>query len=224
IDLVGSAVRTDGGTAARFADTVDLDAPDEQHAGALTKTPYHYEHTFNIAPGDYKFELSLGIGPNAVAKLEAPLSVAPWNGSAFAISSIALSTEMHPAQAESEGGGLILEGKGPLTAGGRIFVPSTRPKFDRSAPLYLYTEIYDPGAAPGAVLEFRVLDAKTGEIRADSGVGGISSYIRPGNPVIPFATKLSLEKLPPGAYRLEVKAGNRPEALSAVRTTDFGLE
>ncbi|HVY93471.1 MAG TPA: VWA domain-containing protein, partial [Bryobacteraceae bacterium] len=69
IDLVGSAVRTDGGTAARFADTVDLDAPDQQQADALMKTPYHYEHTFNIAPGDYKFQLSLGTGPNAVAKL-----------------------------------------------------------------------------------------------------------------------------------------------------------
>jgi len=100
IDLVGSAVKADGSTAARLADTVDLDAADQQEADALMKKPYHYEHTFNIAPGDYKFQLSLGTGPNAVAKLETPLSVAPWNGSAFAISSLVLSAETHPAEGE----------------------------------------------------------------------------------------------------------------------------
>ena len=224
IDLVGAAARADGGTAARFADTVELDAPDQQHADALVKAPYHYEHTFNIAPGDYKFQLSLGTGPNAVAKLEAPLAVAPWNGSAFAISSLALSTDSHPVEAEGSGGSLVLEGKGPLTTGGRVFVPASGTKFLRSAPLYLYTEIYDPGAAEGVVLEYRVLDAKSGESRGDSGVAAISGYIRPGNPLIPFATRLGVGQLPAGAYRLEVKAGMRPDAMTAVRTADFELQ
>jgi VWFA-related protein len=224
IDLVGSAVRADGGTAARFADTVDLDAPDQQHADVLLKAPYHYEHMFNIAPGDYKFQLSLGTGPNAVAKLESPLAVAPWNGSAFAISPLVLSTDSHPVEAEGTGGGLVLEGKGPLTTGGRVFVPSTRTKFERSAPIYLYTEIYDPGAAEGVLLEYRILDAKSGEVRGDSGVAGISSYIRPGNPLIPFATRLGVDKLAVGAYRLEVKAGMQADAMTTVRTADFELE
>ncbi|HEY4085349.1 MAG TPA: VWA domain-containing protein [Bryobacteraceae bacterium] len=224
IDLVGSAVRADGGTAARFADTVALDAADQQQADALLKKPYHYEHTFNIAPGDYKFQLSLGTGPNAVAKLEAPLAVAPWNGSAFAISSLVLSSETHPVEAEDAGSRLFLEGKAPLSAGGRVFVPSSATKFPRSAPFYLYAEIYDPGAAQGVLLQYRILDAKSGEIRGDSGVGAISSYIRPGNPLIPFATGLNLEKLPAGAYRLEVKAGMQADAMTAVRTVDFELE
>ncbi len=224
IDLVGSAVKADGATAARFADTVDLDATDQQQADDLLKKPYHYEHTFNIAPGDYKFQLSLGTGPNAVAKLEAPLAVAPWNGSAFAISSLALSTETRPADADGSGSRIFLEGKGPLTAAGRVFVPSSTAKFPRNAPLYLYAEIYDPGAAEGVLLQYRILDAKTGEIRGDSGVASISSYIRPGNPLIPFATRLALEKLPPGAYRLEVKAGMQPDSMTAVRTTDFELQ
>jgi hypothetical protein len=197
---------------------------DQLQADALMKKPYHYEHTFNIAPGDYKFQLSLGTGPNAVAKLEAPLAVAPWNGSAFAISPVVLSSETHPVEAEGSGGRLFLEGKGPLTAGGRVFVPSSATKFPRSAPFYFYFEIYDPGAAEGVLLQYRVLDAKSGEIRADSGVAAISSYIRPGNPLIPFATRLGLEKLPPGAYRVEVKAGMQPDAMTAVRTADFELE
>jgi len=224
IDLVGSAVKADGGTASRFADTVDLDAADQQQADALLKRPYHYEHTFNIAPGDYKFQLSLGTGPNAVAKLEAPLSVAAWSGSVFAISSLVLSTETHPVEGEGLGGRLFLEGKGPLTSGGRVFVPASSTKFPRSAPFFLYTEIYDPRAAEGVLLQYRVLDAKSGEIRADSGVAGISSYIRPGNPLIPFATRLALDKLPAGAYRLEVKAGMQPDSMTAVRSLDFELE
>lgn len=224
IDLVGSAVKADGGTAARFADTVALDALDQAQADALMKKPYHYEHTFSIAPGDYKFQLSLGTGPNAVAKLEAPLAVAPWNGSAFAISSLVLSTETHPVAAEGSGSRLFLEGKGPLTAAGRVFVPSSATKFARSSPFYFYAEIYDPGAAEGVLLQYRILDAKSGEIRGDSGVAAISSYIRPGNPLIPFATRLALEKMAPGAYRLEVKAGMQPDAMTTVRTADFELE
>lgn len=224
IDLVGSAVRSDGGTAARFADTVDLDAADQQQADALMKTPYHYEHMFNIAPGDYKFQLSLGTGPTSVAKLEAPLAVEPWNGSAFGLSPLVLSTETHPAEAEESGGRLFLEGKGPLTAGGKVFVPSSRTRFARSAPVYLYAEIYDPGAAQGVLVEFRILDVKSGQIRADSGVAGISSYIRPGNPLIPFATHLSLDQLPAGEYRLEVRAGMRQDTMTAARAIDFQLE
>jgi VWFA-related protein len=224
IDLVGSAVKADGGTAARFADTVDLDAADQHQADALMKTPYHYEHTFNIAPGDYKFQLSLGTGPTSVAKLEAPLAVEPWNGSAFALSPLVLSTETHPVEADGAGGRLFLEGKGPLTAGGKVFVPSSQTRFARRAPVYLYAEIYDPGAAQGVLVEFRILEVKSGQIRADSGVAGISSYIRPGNPLIPFATRLSLDQLPAGEYRLEVRAGMRQDTMTAARTMDFQLE
>jgi hypothetical protein len=223
IDLVGVAARADGGTAARFADTIDIDAPDQQHADAMMKSPYHYEHSFNIAAGDYKFQLSLGTGPNAVAKLEAPLSVAPWNGSVFAISALALSTETHPAEAEGANGKLVVEGKGPLTAGQHVFSPSAVSRFSRSIPLYFYTEIYDP-AAGGALVEYRILDAKTGELRADSGVGSISGFIRPGNPSIPFATRLAVDKLPAGTYRLEVKAGNAADALNVSRAIEFELD
>jgi hypothetical protein len=53
-------------------------------------------------------------------------------------------------------------------------------------------------------MEYRVLDRRTGEVRQDTGMAGVASYIRPGNPMVPFATRLAVSQLPAGQYRLEV--------------------
>jgi hypothetical protein len=91
----------------------------------------------------------------------------------------------------------------------------------------LYAEVYEPHAAdktpPIVAVQLRVLDRKTQEAKQDSGMIGVSSEIRAGNPVIPVGLKLPLDKLTPGAYRAEVKAmdalGN-----SKIRVADFDVE
>ena len=228
LDIVATVLRPDGGTAARFADTVDIDQDSQQNADAFTRTPWHYEHQFTVAAGMYSVQMAIGAGPNAVGKVEMPLKVDAWSGAGLGIGGIAFSTDVRAADSADPAGGPVLEGHGPLMAGGKQFVPAATNKFARSAPLYFYTEIYDAalaGANPPALeMQYRILDGKTGQARAQTGMGGIGSYVRPGNPVVPFATRLQLEQLSAGPYRLEVRTGIAGSQEIVVRTIDFELE
>jgi hypothetical protein len=72
-------------------------------------------------------------------------------------------------------------------------------------------------------VQLRVLDRKTQEAKQDSGLMGVNNEIRTGNPVIPIGLKIPLDKLNPGAYRVEVTA---KDALnnSKTRVADFDVE
>lgn len=228
LDLVATVLRPDGATAARFADTVDIEQENRQSADAFTRTPWHYEHLFTVAPGSYVVQVAIGAGTNAVGKLELPLKVDPWNSATMGISGIAFSTEMSPADAGPASEGPMLEGRGPLVAGGKKFVPTATNGFARSAPLYFYTEIYDPGLSNGSstmplMMQYRILDSNTGEVKADSGMAGIASYMRPGDSVVPFATRLPVAQLPAGQYRLEVQAVIPANQQIVTRSIEFRL-
>jgi VWFA-related protein len=228
LDIVATVLRPDGGTAARFADTVDIDQDSQASADQFTRTPYHYEHQFTVAAGTYTVQMAIGAGPSAVGKVEMPLKVDAWSAASLGMGGIAFSTGVRAADSADPAPGPVLEGRGPLMAGGKQFVPAAANKFTRSAPLYFYTEIYDAalaGANPPALeMQYRILDGKTGEARAESAMAGIGSYVRPGNPVVPFATRLQLAQLPAGSYRLEVRTQAAGSQEIAVRTIDFELE
>ena len=225
IDLVGTASRPDGATAARFADTVNVDMENQQRADEFTHAPYRYEHQFAVAAGNYLFSLAIGAGPNAVAKVEMPLAVDPWNSASFGIGGIAFSTEAQPVDPATGPSGPILEGRTPLVAGGRRFVPAGTSRFKRSDQLYFYTEVYDPavGGTSALTMEFRILDRVTGEVRQDTGMAGVASYVTPGDPRVPFATRVPVAQLAAGAYRLEVRAGHLSGGETVARTADFDL-
>jgi hypothetical protein len=203
---------------ARFADTVNVD---EDH------TPWRYEHQFTVAAGAYTFQMAMGAGPNAVGKVEMPLTVEPWNSATFGIGGIAFSTETHPVDTSSTSAAPILEGQGPLVAGGKQFVPATTNRFNRSQQIYFYTEVYDPALAnsnpPPLAMQYRVLDRKTGEVRINTGFNGISGYVQPGNPAVPFATRLPVSQLPAGQYRLEVTAAIPSSGVTVSRNIEFEL-
>ena len=228
LDIVATVLRPDGGTAARFADTVDIDRDSQQSADAFTRTPYHYEHQFTVAAGTYTVQLAIGAGPSSVGKAEMPLKVDAWTAASLGMGGIAFSTDVHAADQTAQSDGPVLEGHGALMAGGKEFVPAAANRFARSAPLYFYTEIYDAALAgtnpPALEMQYRILDGKTGEARAETGMAGIGSYVRPGNPVVPFATRLQLVQLPAGSYRLEVRARVAGSQDMVARTVDFELE
>ena len=227
IDLVGTASRTDGGVAARFADTVNVDKADQQAADAFTHAPYHYEHQLTVAPGSYIFQMAIGAGPNAVGKAEMPLTVEPWNSTSLGIGGIAWSTEVRPLNPAQASGAPALEGRGPLVAAGRQIIPAATNRFHTSDHVYFYTEVYEPtlgGANPSAVtMQIRVLDRKTGALKQDTGMASVASYVHAGNPVVPFATTVQVAQLPPGSYRLEVRAGHSSGPEIVARTVDFEL-
>jgi hypothetical protein len=73
-------------------------------------------------------------------------------------------------------------------------------------------------------MEYRVLDRGTGEVRQRSGMAAVSGYVTPGNPVVPFATRLPIAQLSAGLYRLEVLAAHSSGGETVTRTTDFEVK
>jgi hypothetical protein len=151
-----------------------------------------------------------------VSQKEVPLQIEPWSSANFGIGGIALSTEARPAQGPSMTGSLI--------AGGKEFLPAAGNRFHVSERVYFYTEVYEPGDAAGLTMEYRVLERNSGEVKLDSGMAGVSGFVRPGNPVVPFATVLPVAKLASGSYRLEVRAGHSSGADAVTRAVDFEVE
>jgi hypothetical protein len=232
IDIVGTALRPDGRTAARFADSIDVDHENQQSADAFMKTPYHYEQQFFVTPGTYVFRLEIGAGQNAVGKIEMPLKVDPWKPGSLAMGSLVLSRDAQPVDPAASLAP-ILEGQGPLMADGKQFVPAATKVFQKSDQAYFYTEFYDPalgGANPLAIdssglkMEYCILDRKTGARPGCSDVVSLENFVHAGNPVVPFGTHLPIDRLPAGSYRLEVRAIIPASQETATRTIDFEVK
>ena len=229
IDIVGTALRPDGSTAARFADSIDIDQENRQKADAFMKTPYHYEQQFFVTPGTYVFRLEIGAGPNAVGKAEMPLKVEAWKPGSLAMGSLVLSREAQPVDTAASLAP-ILEGQGPLIADGKEFIPAATNEFQKSGQAYFYTEFYGPAlgsANPPTIdpsvlkMEYCILDQKTGGRVGCSAVVSLENFVHPGNPVVPFGTHLPAAQLPAGSYRLEVRAVIPASQETATRTIDF---
>jgi VWFA-related protein len=225
LEVVGIVSRPDGAEAARFADTVNVDFDDEQHAAAFLQTPWHYQHQFAAAAGSYLFRLAIGAGPDAIGKVETPLTIEPWNSTSFAIGDIALSRGTRVANGDSELDAIDPENRAPLVASGKEFVPASSDVFPNAGRLYFYTEIDDPSlksaSPPTITVQIRILDAKTREVKLDTGEAAIANYVRPGNPVVPFATALPLAQLTAGQYTLEVRAEHSSGPDTVIRAKDF---
>ncbi len=120
------------------------------------------------------------------------------------------------------------EGRTPLVAGGKQFVPASTSRFRRSEPAYFYTEIYEPllagSGAPSLTLGYRIVERNTGIVKADTGMAGIGGFVQPGNPVVPFGTTLLFGELLPGGYRLEVRAAHSSGPEVVARTVNFDLD
>ena len=232
IDIVGTALRPDGSTAARFADSIDVDKENRQSADAFMKTPYRYEQQFFLTPGTYIFRLEIGAGPDAVGKVEMPLKVEPWKPGSLAMGSLALSTDAQPVDPAASLA-LILEGEGPLIADGKEFVPAATNEFQKSGQAYFYTEFYDPalgGANPPAIdpsvlkMEYCILERTTGKRVGCSDLVSLENFVQPGNPAVPFGTHIPVDRLPAASYRLEVRAVIPASQETATRTIDFAVK
>jgi hypothetical protein len=167
-------------------------------------------------------------GNNNFGKLEAPLMINPYDGKQFAVSGVALSTKFGPmSQADSSIDTILLEGRSPLVAGNFQFTPTGLSRFSRNDTVVMYFEVYEPlmteEKPPDVGAQVRILDAKTGEEKSDSGAVAINNYVRAGSPVVAAGLKLPVQTLTSGNYRVEIKALDSAGNF-AVRTADFVIE
>ncbi|MGO9893906.1 MAG: VWA domain-containing protein [Bryobacteraceae bacterium] len=145
---------------------------------------------------------------------------------------------------------VLLEGRAPLVAQNMEIVPAGTNRFAKTDRAVCYLEIYEPLMAPVSVpepkeegaaatpadpakpaaapvsqgprigLQLRVIDRKSGDTKGDSGMVEVTNSVRPGNPVVPIALNLPLDKLEAGTYRAELKAVDSA-GRSVTRVVDF---
>jgi VWFA-related protein len=228
LNLVALANGPDGEVAGRFSEAVPLDFETAQEAEAFRKQPYRYEHQFDLPSGRYNLRVAFSSGDQTFGKVEAPLTVDPWDGQRLALSGIALASESQKvSDLTSDLDPSLTEGRKRLVAKSVEVSGSGNNRFHRAAPCFAYLEIYDPPLAgpnpPTVGLAMRILDQGTGE-QKQAGVVSAASFIRPGNPVVPVLLSVPIAALSPGSYRLEVKASHSPGNDSVIRTVDFRVE
>ena len=227
VNVLGIAYRADGSVGARFSDNVAFNFDSKDQVELFNKQPYHYENQFEIAPGDYKLKVAFNSGGANVGKLEMPLVVDGYDAKQLSISTVAMSTEIHPLnQAGSSLDAALLEDHKPLVSQGMEIVPTGGDRFKAAQPAVLYFEIYEPllaGANPPKVgIQLQVLDRKTGEKKVD--MGGLIPTPEGGNPVVPVGMRMPLDKLTPGSYQLVVKAIDTAGNSTSIRKADFEVE
>ena len=212
LNILGVVYRPDGGVAARFSDTLKFDFDDKKSMEAWQEAPtIHYEKDVEGIPGKYTLKLAVSSGANSFAKIELPISIDPYDGQKFSLSSLAFSTSMRRISKTDIGlDSAMSEDRTPLIVNGLQLFPSARTTFKKGETVALYAEVYAPAlnsAEPpkdfGTAIQLRLLDAKTGKVRVDSGAMR-QGEMRPGNPVIPVAMKLPLEQLEAGDYICEL--------------------
>lgn len=216
VNILGIAYAKDGSVAARFSDSVKLDFHEKKDVDVFKEHPYHYENQFDIGAGQYNLKVVFSSGGDAFGKIEQPLNVGIYTFKTFALSTFALSNKILKttdpmASVESA----LLEDRTPLTFEGLQVIPSAEARFKNDEKVAAYLEVYDPRiikmdpAKPVLIgLQFKVLDAKTNELKQDTGAFRIKVPDHAGSPTIPYAGLVPVSGLAPGAYKLEIIAMN----------------
>jgi len=228
VNVLGVAYTQDGTVAARFSDVVKFDLENQKEVDKFREKPLHYENQFDIASGNYAFRAVFDTngekGGESFGKLEMPLVINAYDAGQFAISGIALCKSVTPADAvDTSIDSLLMEGRSPLIAGPYKFNPSGYNKFAKADNVAMYFEVYDPliaGETPPKVsVQLRFLDGKGNPLN-DLGVVPVDNFVRAGDPKVATGLKLPVGALPPGAYKVEIKAQDSAGNWAA-RTADF---
>lgn len=214
INVVGIAYLPDGNVGARFSDSVKIALENQKEVAEFEAKPYHYAKQFEAASGKYSLKVIFSSGADQFGKLEAPLEIGSWEPSNFTLSGLALSHEIHPAREATPGLDTeLLENRVPLVASNMRIFPAGNNVFHKTEKGYIYAELYEPALAlpdtkeaPALGFDFRILDAKTGEVKQDSGLVRIKDNGQIGNPAVPMGLILNVQDLPPGSYKVSLTA------------------
>lgn len=228
MNVLGIVTDMQGSVAARFSDNVKLDFENKKEVEHFQEQPMHYQTQFDIAAGQYQLKVVFSSGGQSFGKLQSPLKIDAYDNSKFGISSIALSHELHKvSELDVSLDQALLEDHTPLVSNGMEIVPAGSNTFGKTGPVAVYLEVYEPllqqqqSADFKVGVDMRLIDKKTGQPKIDSGFVTLAGYIKPGNPLIPVALRLPLEKLDPGSYLAEFQAKDTAGNVSILRSTDL---
>jgi hypothetical protein len=226
VDVLGIATRADGSVAARFSDAVSVDY--RKDAKPVKDSPFYYENSFKIAPGEYTFKLVLSAGGENFGKYVVPLVVEPFSGKDFTLSGPAFGDALAPYPMDSaELDPALLEGSIPMVANSIQVVPSSSNHFKKGKQAVVYMEVYDPllaSSQPEEEFLYNIVNRKTNQKVYSPPPIPINQNVHPGKPRVPVIFYLLIDKLPPGDYRIEIQGRNSAHNFSPVHTGDFSVE
>jgi hypothetical protein len=228
LNVLGLAVKPDGTVAAKFSDTMHFDQDNKKDVEAFAEKPLHYDNQFDIAPGQYTLKVVFTAGGKEYGKLETPLNIDAYDGKQFVLGGIALSKDAHPLAQDTTRGAELVEDKVPLVTGNIQVTPSGSDHFRKTDPAVIFTQIYAPSLKdekpPGIGLQLKVLNAKTGELKQDTGFINMATHVKAGDPVIPVGLRLLVSDYGPGQYRAELKAMDTAGHVTGTRSINFSVE
>ncbi|MGB2664401.1 MAG: hypothetical protein WAK48_10380 [Candidatus Acidiferrum sp.] len=182
--------------------------------------PSRYETQMELAAGTYKMEIVVTDGEKFGRK-EVPVNVDGRHASNIGMGDVVLCKRFHNvlegAQAAARAPKYV-----PLVSNGVEFTPAGDTRFHGNERLVGYFEIYAPlaGDTVGANFQMRVMDAKTGEVRMDTGWRAAGADAR----AIPVAAEMEIDALSPGAYVLEVQVADDAGRVAGKRVRAFVVE
>ena len=227
LNILGIAYLPDGEIGARFSDNVTLDFATQKELDAFLTRPMRYEKQFSVGPGTYKMKIALSSVADSFGRLEIPVTIEPYDGRTFMLSGLALSREQRSLTDVGSAQDLeLIEGLAPLMFKNLRIIPAGGTVFDRSDSVVVYGEVYEPllssPSPPVVEVRIQVVDKRTeavksqGAMRPEVGASG-------GGITLPFALKVKVGALTPGAYRLDVEAVDSA-GKTMLRSTDFAIQ
>jgi hypothetical protein len=191
--------------------------------------PSRYETQIDLPSGEYDLKVILGDGKKFGRALTR-LKIDPYDGKQLAISSIVLSNrfrDAHAAMVEAEAVNLAPRYV-PLVSQGVQFTPVADTRFQRKDHIRIYFEVYEPMLAsdPKTTVQarIRIVDIKTGEIKANFDPIDAAPYRRPGSTVFAVAGDFPIAELRKGDYRVEVQASDSAGRSTVWRSASFTIE
>ena len=241
--VLGMTYRKDKTLEARFSDSYDAECPSLSSKICGEFLPNHYETQLRLSPGDYDLRLVLSYD-GRLYEAAIPVSVENYDGKSLESSGIALCKRFHPliTPAPVDHTSVFMSGAFkrlppapempfelvPLISKGIEFTPTSDNRFKQKEALVAYFEVYEPllkGATTANVqFHMKITEAKTGQLKSDTGLRPADSFVQAGTTVIPIAQQMATKDLPKGEYRLEVQASDSAGNHTDWRTTFFTVE
>jgi len=237
ISILGQVHGSSGALSARFSDVACSVATDlfaiaqpKVHGPSVIEAskwelPSRFMTQLNLLSGNYILKLAL-TDNKSIWALEVPVDIDNPKPEKLALSSVVLCKRFRK-KTESTGQAREPASKYvPLVSDEIEFTPAGDMHFRSSDAMAAYFEVFEPllstvNSAAKVVFRMRISDAKTREVKVDSGPRPADSYISSGSRVIPISQQVALDKLPLGAYRLEVQASDTAGNNTDWRATDF---
>jgi hypothetical protein len=233
IFVLGMVYNAGGAVAARFGGGYPclehgsypflFDLPVGSYVPLGVSIPSRFNTQVELPPGDYDVHIVVSDG-HKFGQARVPLRVEPIDSQALSISDIALNGILRDASWVLQDAAVVSPAPlvpAPLVSKQAQFIPVADARLPKKSSLPLYFEIYEPLLAdrnPDVSFRMKITNLKDGTLVMNAGPTSTAQSVIPGNVVIPIALKVDTEKLPSGAYKIEIQASD-----SAGRTTEWRM-